>query len=47
MAPGETLSVGFRFAPISTLNCSGSFRVEGNQTSGTNTIAITAFGVPR
>jgi hypothetical protein len=45
VAPGETLSVGFRFAPTIPSNCSGEIIVFGNQTSGTNTIAVTARGV--
>ena len=43
--PGQTLSVGFRFAPRVPINCSGEVIVFGNQTSGTNTIAIIARGV--
>ncbi len=45
VAPGETLNVGFMFAPTVPVNCSGTIRVDGNQTSGTNTIAVTARGV--
>jgi hypothetical protein len=43
--PGGTASVGFRFAPRVRIDCSGTMTVVGDQTSGTNTIAVTARGV--
>jgi hypothetical protein len=46
VAPGATVSVGFLFAPVVPINCSGTITVNANHTSGTNTIAITAFGRP-
>jgi len=45
VAPGETVSVGFRFAPRIRVDCSGTITVLGDQTSGSNTIAVTARGV--
>jgi hypothetical protein len=45
VAPGGSVSVGFRFAPRVRVDCSGTITVFGNQTSGTNTIAVRARGV--
>ena len=45
VAPGGTVSVPFQFAPRIRIDCSGTITVFGNQTSGTNTIAVTARGV--
>jgi len=45
VTPGGTVSVGFRFAPRIRIDCSGTVTVFGNQTSGTNTIAVMARGV--
>jgi hypothetical protein len=45
VAPGATVSVVFRFAPRFRIDCSGTMTVFGNQTSGTDTIAVRARGV--
>jgi hypothetical protein len=45
VAPGATVSVTFRFAPRIRIDCSGTITVLGNQTSGSNTITVTARGV--
>jgi hypothetical protein len=44
VSPGGTTTVGFRFAPKTVIDCSGEIAVIGNQTAGTNTIAVTAHG---
>lgn len=43
--PGQALNVTLFFRPTSTGDFSGTLRVDGNQVSGTNTMAVTARGV--
>jgi hypothetical protein len=45
VAPQQTLNVGVRFRPIVAQNCSGPITVNGDQTSGPNTIQVVATGV--
>jgi hypothetical protein len=45
VAPGETLTVGFRFTPTSNVNCSGRLVVNGNATFGGSSFRVTAIGV--
>ena len=45
VAPGGMVPVTFRFAPRIRIDCSGTVTVFGNQTSGTNTISVTARAV--
>ena len=44
ISPGATQNVGIRFAPTAALNYSGVITVSGDQTSGTNTIAVLGVG---
>ena len=39
IAAGQMQNVGVRFAPSAAQNCSGIITVNGDQTSGTNTIS--------
>jgi hypothetical protein len=45
VAPGETLTVGFRFTPTSGVNCSGRLVVDSNATFGGREFRVTAIGV--
>jgi hypothetical protein len=45
IAPGSNQTVTFRFTPTAAQSYNGTLTVNGNQTSGTNTMAITAAGV--
>jgi len=45
VAPGGTVPILFRFAPRVRITCSGTVTVFGNQTSGSNTLPLTATGV--
>ena len=45
VAPGETLTVGFRFSPTSSVNCSGRLVVNSNATFGGREFRATAIGV--
>jgi hypothetical protein len=45
VAPGETLTVPFRFTPTSNVNCSGRIVLNGNATFGGASIRVTAIGV--
>jgi hypothetical protein len=45
IAPGANQAVNFRFTPQAVQTYNGTLTVNGNQTSGTNTMAITAAGV--
>ena len=45
VAPGATVPVTFRFAPLIRIDCSGTVTFEGDHTSGTNTIPVIARGV--
>jgi hypothetical protein len=45
VAPGETLTVGFRFTPTSNVNCSGRLVVNSNATFGGRELRATAIGV--
>src|SRR5262245_7071392 len=45
IAAGQAQNVGVRFAPTVAQNCSGIITVNGDQTSGTNTIAVIGAGV--
>jgi hypothetical protein len=44
IAPGASQTVGIRFAPTAEQNYSGTLTVNGDQTSGTNTIAVEGAG---
>lgn len=44
IASGTNQSVSVTFAPTAVANCSGNLTVAGNQTSGSNTIAVNAAG---
>jgi hypothetical protein len=46
IAPGTTQTVAIRFSPVTVGNYSGTLTVNGDQTSGTNTIPIVGTGVP-
>ena len=45
IAAGSTQTATIRFAPLSAGNCTGTLTVNGDQTSGVNTITITGNGV--
>jgi ASPM-SPD-2-Hydin domain-containing protein len=45
ISAGASQAVSFRFAPTSAQNCTGVVTVNGDQTSGTNTIAMVANAV--
>ena len=45
VAPGETLTVGFRFTPTINVNCSGRLVIGANATFGSSSIRVTAIGV--
>ena len=45
VAPGETLTVGFRFTPTSAVNCSGRLVVNSNATFGGSSFRVAAIGV--
>ena len=45
IAPGSSQVVTFRFTPTAAQTYNGTLTVNGNQTSGTNTMAITGAGV--
>jgi hypothetical protein len=44
VAPSQEVSVGFRFQPLSNINCSGRISVSGNQTTGISTRTVSAYG---
>lgn len=44
IAPGASQNVGFRFSPTAAGSFSGTVTVNGDQTSGTNTIALSGTG---
>lgn len=44
IAPGTSQQVGIRFSPTAVQSYSGTLTVNGDQTSGTNTTAISASG---
>ena len=45
ISAGASQSVSVRFAPTAAQSCTGVVTVNGDQTSGTNTIAVTASAV--
>jgi hypothetical protein len=45
IAPAQVQNVTIRFAPTAAQSCSGALSVNGDQTSGTNTISVIAVGV--
>jgi len=45
ISPGASQTVSVRFAPTAAQNCTGVITVNGDQTSGTNTIALNAVAV--
>src|SRR5262245_58296711 len=45
ISPGASQPVSVRFSPTATQNCSGVLTVNGDQTSGTNTLTVSATGV--
>jgi hypothetical protein len=45
ISAGGSVSAAIRFAPTTVANCAGVLTVNGDQTGGTNTIAITGNGV--
>jgi hypothetical protein len=46
IAPGATQNVTVKFTPAATTSYTGTITVNGDQTSGTNTIAFSGSGVP-
>jgi len=45
IAAGGSQPITVRFAPTAAANCNGTLTVNGDQTSGTNTLAVTATAV--
>lgn len=45
IAPGASQSVNFRFSPTAAQDYGGTLTINGDQTSGTNTIAVSGIGV--
>ena len=46
ISPGASQTVSIRFSPTAVQNCTGVVTVNGDQTGGTNTIAVIANVVP-